>query len=182
MGISEYVYPNSGRLKAKLLFREVEGAEPSRDPKKRLMALSTGGYKRGPRFAYRVYFCKALNTYSVSVISEAAESLGKQKLRTYSVQLREGITLESVITAALYQEYVDRTMAFRERKKFELQKSVVRAVDIHWDTDGEDVSLPTQIEIPAGMTDLEAISDYISEVTGYCHDGFTIRRAAYGKA
>lgn len=40
---------------------------------------------------------------------------------------------------------------------------------------GEDMeSLPTEIEIPDGMTDIEEISDYITDQTGFCHNGFIV--------
>lgn len=60
----------------------------------------------------------------------------------------------------------------------------LKAVGIEWDvTDGaEDMTqeeineiletLPTEIEIPNGMTDEDEISDYISNETGFCHYGF----------
>lgn len=50
----------------------------------------------------------------------------------------------------------------------------MRAINIEWDVDEEDVKLPTEIEIPDGMTDDEAISDYLSDVMGFCHKGFEI--------
>lgn len=51
----------------------------------------------------------------------------------------------------------------------------MKAINIEWDTDSEtDVSLPSEIEIPDGMTDLDEISDYLSDTTGYCHFGFDI--------
>lgn len=50
----------------------------------------------------------------------------------------------------------------------------MRATNIIWDTDGEDAVLPTEIVIPDGITDEEEISDYISDVTGYCHEGFCL--------
>ena len=50
----------------------------------------------------------------------------------------------------------------------------MKAINIDWDTDGEDIQLPTEIEIPNGMTDEEEISDYLSNVTGYCHCGFVL--------
>ena len=49
-----------------------------------------------------------------------------------------------------------------------------KAINIIWDTDGEDVDLPTEIELPPGMTDEDEISDYISDVTGFCHIGFDV--------
>lgn len=50
----------------------------------------------------------------------------------------------------------------------------MKAINILWDVDcKEDLeNLPKEIEIPDGMTDEYEISDYISEVTGFCHSGF----------
>ena len=54
-----------------------------------------------------------------------------------------------------------------------------KAINIQWDIDEGDyecgaVSLPLEIEIPNNMTDLEDITDYISDVTGFCHKGFEL--------
>ena len=47
------------------------------------------------------------------------------------------------------------------------------ATNIEWDVDDEDnIELPETIEIPEGMIDEDKISDYLSEQTGYCHNGF----------
>ena len=52
--------------------------------------------------------------------------------------------------------------------------------DITYDTDGEVVELPTEleIEVPDEITDQEDIEEFladeISKITGYCHYGFTI--------
>ena len=49
------------------------------------------------------------------------------------------------------------------------------ATNIIWDYDDDDEMLfPTEIELPEDMTDIDEISDYLSDVTGYCHKGFTI--------
>lgn len=61
----------------------------------------------------------------------------------------------------------------------------MKAVNIKWDIDGDLEllrDLPKEIEIPEYLidedTDIdeyeEEISDYISEVTGYCHFGFDL--------
>lgn len=52
----------------------------------------------------------------------------------------------------------------------------MKAMNIEWDVDcQEDLEfLPTEIEIPEGMDDEDEISDYISDVTGYCHNGFSL--------
>lgn len=56
---------------------------------------------------------------------------------------------------------------------------LLTATDIIWDRDDPDIEeeiyLPDSIEIPDGkFTELEDISDYISEETGYCHLGFVV--------
>lgn len=53
----------------------------------------------------------------------------------------------------------------------------MKAINIKWDTDGDMEllrQLPTEIEIPAVMIDEEEISDYLSDETGFCHNGFEI--------
>jgi hypothetical protein len=53
--------------------------------------------------------------------------------------------------------------------------------NIEYDTDGEAVELPTEleIEVPDDLTAQEDIEDYLSDeisnVTGYCHKGFLIK-------
>lgn len=54
----------------------------------------------------------------------------------------------------------------------------MKAVKIKWDTDGDMKlfnELPTEIEIPEGMTDENRISDYLTDETGFCHNGFELR-------
>lgn len=54
------------------------------------------------------------------------------------------------------------------------------ATRIKWDTDGDTevlASLPTKVEIPqeiANLDDDDAISDWLSDIIGYCHFGFCI--------
>lgn len=51
----------------------------------------------------------------------------------------------------------------------------MKARNILWDIDeGEEVILPNEIEIPDDITDEEDISDYITDETGFCHNGFEI--------
>ena len=52
----------------------------------------------------------------------------------------------------------------------------MKATNIEWDVDyQEDLEdLPTEIEIPEGMEDEEEISDYLSDVTGFCHKGYQL--------
>nr|DAR88480.1 MAG TPA: hypothetical protein [Bacteriophage sp.] len=52
---------------------------------------------------------------------------------------------------------------------------MLKATNILWDTDyDDDGELPTEINIPEGMTAEDEISDYLSEVTGYCHQGYVL--------
>ena len=52
----------------------------------------------------------------------------------------------------------------------------MKATNIIWDADDpEDLEgLPTEIDIPEGMTDEDTISDYLSDLTGFCHKGFAL--------
>ena len=58
----------------------------------------------------------------------------------------------------------------------------MKAYNILWDIDeGDDVILPTEIEIPEEIASVEdkdereeLISDYISDLTGFCHYGFEL--------
>ena len=61
----------------------------------------------------------------------------------------------------------------------------MKATNIQWDTDGKQEvfdELPTEIEIPKdfisknGEVDENAVSDYISDETGFCHYGFVIEK------
>ena len=68
----------------------------------------------------------------------------------------------------------------------EKEKKMLKAVDIKWDVTDDDIdesddeaceileSLPTEMDIPEGMTDLDEISDWLSDETGFCHDGFRL--------
>lgn len=52
----------------------------------------------------------------------------------------------------------------------------MKATCIQWETDTaeEKKNLPSEIELPDGMTNAEEIEDYISEMTGYCHSGYVL--------
>lgn len=51
----------------------------------------------------------------------------------------------------------------------------MKATNIQWDVDcPEDLEfLPTEVELPAGM-EAEEVSDYLSDLTGFCHKGFCL--------
>ena len=47
--------------------------------------------------------------------------------------------------------------------------------NIIWDYDDNDETLlPTEFELPDGKTDIDEISNWLSDLTGYCNKGFTI--------
>lgn len=55
----------------------------------------------------------------------------------------------------------------------------MRAINIQWDVDDESdlANLPSEIEIPEDIQDSDDdISDYISDVTGFCHQGYEIAK------
>jgi hypothetical protein len=45
--------------------------------------------------------------------------------------------------------------------------------DITWVTDGEDVTMPTEVEVPNDL-DEEEIADYLSDEYGFLIDSFCI--------
>ncbi len=55
----------------------------------------------------------------------------------------------------------------------------MKAYQIQWDTDGDEIlaaGLPEEIKIPPEIeSDDDAISDYLSDVTGFCHFGFKLQ-------
>lgn len=67
---------------------------------------------------------------------------------------------------------------------------MLKAINIKWDTDGDMKvlnELPTELIIPDDLEELykrkedreyalEEISDWLSEDTGFCHDGFEIEK------
>lgn len=52
----------------------------------------------------------------------------------------------------------------------------MKAVGIEWDVDSDKELewLPKEMEIPPEITDVDEVSDYLSDTTGYCHKGFKI--------
>ena len=52
----------------------------------------------------------------------------------------------------------------------------IRIYEIEYDTDGEEIELPTELTLDVNTDDVEEIadlaSDYISDTTGFCHNGF----------
>lgn len=53
----------------------------------------------------------------------------------------------------------------------------LKAVNIEWDVDLAEVLIrcPKRSRYPDGMTNTEEISDYLSNLTGFCHRGFGLK-------
>lgn len=49
----------------------------------------------------------------------------------------------------------------------------MKAVNIEWDKEDLVLDLPMEVEIPNGIKD-DAISDYLSDMTGFCHRGYNL--------
>ena len=49
----------------------------------------------------------------------------------------------------------------------------MKVTDIKWVTDGADVSLPTEVEVPDNLDD-DAIEDYLSDEYGFLMEGFAL--------
>lgn len=49
----------------------------------------------------------------------------------------------------------------------------MKVTDIIWETDGEEVDLPTEVEVEDGMDD-DAIADYLSDTYGWLVIAFSI--------
>lgn len=52
----------------------------------------------------------------------------------------------------------------------------MKAINILWYPDDEEVNLPNEIEIPdwVDKENDDEISDYLSDTTGFCHFGFEL--------
>lgn len=69
-----------------------------------------------------------------------------------------------------------------EKPKNRKGRDYMKAVNIKWDTDGDEKlakELPSEIEIPDEIIeqleeDSDAVSDYVSEQTGFCHYGYEL--------
>lgn len=56
---------------------------------------------------------------------------------------------------------------------------MAKVINVKWVTDGYDVDLPKELEIPERFIDEngineDAVSDWLSDETGWLHDGFEI--------
>jgi len=53
-----------------------------------------------------------------------------------------------------------------------MKKKTIR-VSVHWETDGEEVSLPSETEVPADL-DIDEIANYLSDKYGWLVKSFVV--------
>ena len=78
--------------------------------KGRRVHATDGGYEKwGPKYGLRVYFEEATGCFHCQVYSEIASKLyGRDPISQYTVE-GNASNLESVISAAFYNEYINRS-------------------------------------------------------------------------
>ena len=71
---------------------------------------------------------------------------------------------------------IGKCEAIAAKREIDETEKRLCAINIQWDVDCEEDfnRLPQRIKIPEGMTDDDEISDYLSDMTGFCHRGFSI--------
>lgn len=96
--------------------------------------------------------------------------------------------IEKGLTVVVEMDFVPAGELDEHLKTYrkEKEKKMLKAVDIKWDVTDDDIdesddeaceileSLPTEMNIPEGMTDPDEISDWLSDETGFCHYGFRL--------
>ena len=92
------------------------------------------------------------------------------------IMMKEGIGCPLICEGRLRDEMTEEEYDAYRHNKLEIYDII--AYDIEWDGDDEDdiSELPDEIEIPTGVTDEDEISDYISDITGFCHKGFNVKK------
>lgn len=70
--------------------------------------------------------------------------------------------------------YLSLVLGLSEDTLYTALNNPLLATDIQWDITESEDELPTEIEIPIDNYDIDSISDYLSEQTGYCHNGFSL--------
>lgn len=72
-----------------------------------------------------------------------------------------------------YETFSDLESAKQRVMEASTSLTEAYAVDIDWDTEGEDVDLPTRVKLPAGIDD-EDVVDYLSDTYGWLVNGCNI--------
>lgn len=106
------------------------------------------------------------NTFEGAVVS---------KFESYAEENYMVLRAEGLVPWASIEKWRDSVLAPKTDTNTD---EILVAYDIDWDDDGDkDVSrsLPSEMQVPAGMTDADKISDWLTETTGFCHFGFNLR-------
>lgn len=116
-------------------------------------------------------------------IVDQTEDLCENKTKT-SEEFETGKEKQSLAKWLLHMAKLTKLLINVAKEEEREQKSRIRffAADIQWDKDDDDYDesfdLPIEIELPRELwingCDIEDVSDYISNQTGYCHEGFVI--------
>lgn len=74
---------------------------------------------------------------------------------------------------------IGKCEAIAAKREIDETEKRLCVINIQWDVDNEEDfnRLPQRIKIPEGMTDDDEISDYLSDMTGFCHRGFSLVEA-----
>ena len=93
--------------------------------------------------------------------------------KTVKFRYRSGILEETCadVARALLNEGFTVALPSKELKEMTIPQRKVFHID--WDTDGEDVDLPSEVELPANVPD-EEIADTLSDMFGFCVKSFEI--------
>lgn len=70
--------------------------------------------------------------------------------------------------------YLSLVLGISEETVYKALNNPLLATDIQWDITESEAELPTEIEIPIDDYNIDSISDYLSDQTGYCHNGFSL--------
>ena len=56
------------------------------------------------------------------------------------------------------------------------EKIMAKVTNINWETDGEDVSLPMEVELPSNIEedDYDAINNYLSDTYGWLVNDYSV--------
>ena len=134
--------------------------------KKKVSEAVDKGLNKAVEEALNKIKAKDLPQEDIQEIQEAIEPKKKRHRRT-----------KAEIQAAREEEQKQETQAaLFETVQTNMPYHVMACVD--WDTDDEEITIPKMVPIPDNILvddySLDTVSDYLSDLTGYCHKGFTI--------
>ena len=119
-------------------------------------------------------------------VSENLESAVEEALDTMGIEVdnnKEEVEIKPKRKRRTKAEIQEEREAI-ERKQKELESRIIRCNEnthiiatVEWDSDDQS-NIPNKVEIPDSILkddyDLDTISDWLSNTSGYCHKGFTL--------